>query len=201
MNSLINTMNNRKLIVASASPRRHQLIAGLDIPFSVEKSAHPDENYDHAIDINSVPLHLAKMKSFYFGRELKEDEILLTADTLVICENEILEKPASREDALEMLGKLSGKAHTVITGVHLRSLKGERGFSASTVIYFKTLSRQEIDYYLDNYKPYDKAGAYGVQEWIGYIAIEKIEGSYFNVMGLPVQKLYNELQVFIDLGY
>ncbi|GAB1373333.1 Maf-like protein [Bacteroidales bacterium] len=201
MNSLINTMNNRKLIVASASPRRHQLIAGLDIPFSVEKSAHPDENYDHAIDINSVPLHLAKMKSFYFGRELKEDEILLTADTLVICENEILEKPASREDALEMLGKLSGKAHTVITGVHLRSLKGERGFSASTVVYFKTLSRQEIDYYLDNYKPYDKAGAYGVQEWIGYIAIEKIEGSYFNVMGLPVQKLYNELQVFIDLGY
>ncbi|MEZ7873618.1 MAG: Maf family nucleotide pyrophosphatase [Bacteroidales bacterium] len=194
-------MNNRKLIVASASPRRHQLIAGLDIPFSVEKSAHPDENYDHAIDINSVPLHLAKMKSFYFGRELKEDEILLTADTLVICENEILEKPASREDALEMLGKLSGKAHTVITGVHLRSLKGERGFSASTVVYFKTLSRQEIDYYLDNYKPYDKAGAYGVQEWIGYIAIEKIEGSYFNVMGLPVQKLYNELQVFIDLGY
>lgn len=201
MNSLINTMNNHKLIVASASPRRHQLIAGLDIPFSVEKSAHPDENYDHAIDINSVPLHLAKMKSFYFGRELKEDEILLTADTLVICENEILEKPASREDALEMLGKLSGKAHTVITGVHLRSLKGERGFSASTVVYFKTLSRQEIDYYLDNYKPYDKAGAYGVQEWIGYIAIEKIEGSYFNVMGLPVQKLYNELQVFIDLGY
>lgn len=201
MNSLINTMNNRKLIVASASPRRHQLIAGLDIPFSVEKSAHPDENYDHAIDINSVPLHLAKMKSFYFGRELKEDEILLTSDTLVICENEILEKPASREDALEMLGKLSGKAHTVITGVHLRSLKGERGFSASTVVYFKTLSRQEIDYYLDNYKPYDKAGAYGVQEWIGYIAIEKIEGSYFNVMGLPVQKLYNELQVFIDLGY
>lgn len=201
MNSLINTMNNRKLIVASASPRRHQLIAGLDIPFSVEKSAHPDENYDHAIDINSVPLHLAKMKSFYFGRELKENEILLTADTLVICENEILEKPASREDALEMLGKLSGKAHTVITGVHLRSLKGERGFSASTVVYFKTLSRQEIDYYLDNYKPYDKAGAYGVQEWIGYIAIEKIEGSYFNVMGLPVQKLYNELQVFIDLGY
>ena len=201
MNSLINTMNNRKLIVASASPRRHQLIAGLDIPFSVEKSAHPDENYDHAIDINSVPLHLAKMKSFYFGRELKEDEILLTADTLVICENEILEKPASREDALEMLGKLSGKAHTVITGVHLRSLKGERGFSASTVVYFKTLSRQEIDYYLDNYKPYDKAGAYGVQEWIGYIAIEKIEGSYFNVMGLPVQKLYDELQVFIDFGY
>ncbi|WRQ33296.1 Maf family nucleotide pyrophosphatase [Bacteroidales bacterium MB20-C3-3] len=201
MRNLVHMMTDRILIVASASPRRHQLIAGLDIPYNVEISGHTEEVYDTSVNINSVPLYLAKMKSFYFGRELKEEEILLTADTLVICEGEILGKPSNREEATKMLMKLSGKAHNVITGVYLRSIKGEKGFSASTVVYFKTLSEEEIDYYVEHYKPYDKAGAYGAQEWIGYIAIEKIEGSYFNVMGLPVQKLYNELQIFIDQGY
>ena len=141
------------------------------------------------------------MKADSFGRQLVESEILLTADTLVLCDGTILGKPVDKNDAISMLSNLSGRMHKVVTGVYLRSNRGEAGFSSSTDVYFRDLSNEEISYYVDNYSPYDKAGSYGAQEWIGYVAIEKISGSYFNVMGLPVQKLYRELISFIDKGY
>ena len=128
---------------------------------------------------------------------MENDEILITADTMVLCNNEILGKPQDRNDAINILFKLSGKKHQVLTGVFIKSNYNSRSFTATTDVYFRDLSREEIEYYVDNYSPYDKAGAYGAQEWIGYIAINRIEGSYFNVMGLPIQRLYLELDKFL----
>lgn len=189
-------LKNRTVILSSASPRREQLIKGLDIDFVIELNGETDEVYDASMDPSEVPEYLSHLKSLHFGRVLTENEILITADTMVLCNGEILGKPADRDDAVRILSKLSGNRHTVITGVTLRSVSSQRTFSATTDVWFRKLSQEEIDYYIDNYKPYDKAGAYGAQDWIGYIAIEKIEGSYFNVMGLPVQKLYRELEKF-----
>jgi septum formation protein len=201
MNTLKHLMSDRVLIVASASPRRHLLIDGLDIPYRVEVSGDIDESFDLIVPVKDVPLLLANKKADFFGRELVDGEILLTADTMVLCDGKIMGKPENEADALKMLSFLSDKMHTVITGVVLRSNKGAAMFSAETRVFFKKLSNEEMQYYINNYKPYDKAGSYGAQEWIGYIAIEKIEGSYFNVMGLPIQKLYKELIAFIDGGY
>ncbi|PKP43370.1 MAG: septum formation protein Maf [Bacteroidetes bacterium HGW-Bacteroidetes-10] len=191
-------LQNKKVILASASPRREQLISGLDIDFVVELNGDVDEIWDQSIDPVKVPEYLSLLKSKGFGRELRSDEILITADTMVLCNGEILGKPADRDDAVKILMKLSGNKHTVITGVTLRSNEKVKNFSATTQVWFRDLNIQEIEYYIDNYKPYDKAGAYGAQDWIGFVAIEKIEGSYFNVMGLPVQKLYTELSRFIE---
>ena len=149
------------------------------------------------MEITLVPEYMAKGKSDGFHRELSENEILITADTMVLCNGAILGKPKDKEDALRMLGMLQNNKHTVITGVCIRSNHKKRSFSASTEVFFDTLSEEELEHYVEIYKPYDKAGAYGVQEWIGYIGINRIEGSYFNVMGLPVQRLYNELREFI----
>ena len=201
MSLLNNLMENRMLILASASPRRQQLISGLGLKFKVELPDHTNEFYDSSIPIDIVPQFLAKMKADSFGRQLVESEILLTADTLVLCDGTILGKPVDKDDAISMLSNLSGRMHKVVTGVNLRSNRGEAEFSSSTDVYFRDLSNEEISYYVDNYSPYDKAGSYGAQEWIGYVAIEKISGSYFNVMGLPVQKLYRELISFIGKGY
>lgn len=189
-------LKNRTVILSSASPRREQLVKGLDIDFVIELNGETDEVYDASMDPSEVPEYLSHLKSLHFGRVLTENEILITADTMVLCNGEILGKPADRDDAVRILSKLSGNRHTVITGVTLRSVSSQRTFCATTDVWFRKLSQEEIDYYIDNYKPYDKAGAYGAQDWIGYIAIEKIEGSYFNVMGLPVQKLYRELEKF-----
>lgn len=189
-------LQNKKVILASASPRREQLISGLDIDFVVELNGDVDEIWDQSIDPVKVPEYLSLLKSKGFGRELRSDEILITADTMVLCNGEILGKPADRDDAVKILMKLSGNIHTVITGVTLRSNEKVENFCATTQVWFRELKMQEIEYYIDNYKPYDKAGAYGAQDWIGFVAIEKIEGSYFNVMGLPVQKLYTELSRF-----
>lgn len=189
-------LQNKKVILASASPRREQLISGLDIDFVVELNGDVDEIWDQSIDPVKVPEYLSLLKSKGFGRELRSDEILITADTMVLCNGEILGKPADRDDAVKILMKLSGNIHTVITGVTLRSNEKVKNFCATTQVWFRELKMQEIEYYIDNYKPYDKAGAYGAQDWIGFVAIEKIEGSYFNVMGLPVQKLYTELSRF-----
>lgn len=191
-------LQNRKIILASASPRREQLISGLDIDFVVELNGDVDEVWDQSIDPVKVPEYLSLLKSKGFGRELRSDEILITADTMVLCNGEILGKPADRDDAVKILMKLSGNKHTVITGVTLRSNEKVKNFCATTHVWFRDLNIQEIEYYIDNYKPYDKAGAYGAQDWIGFVAIEKIEGSYFNVMGLPVQKLYTELSRFTE---
>lgn len=197
MNNLQTKLQKRKLILASASPRREQLLSGLDLPFSIEYNENLSEDYHPETDPTLVPLHLAELKSYGFPRDLDNAEILITADTLVYCNGEILGKPADRDDAIRILWKLSGNMHEVITGVTIRSNKNKKSFTSVTKVYFRTLSLEEIAYYTDNYSPYDKAGAYGAQEWIGYIAIEKIEGSFFNVMGLPVQRLYQELSLFL----
>ena len=185
---------NHPLILASKSPRRQQLLADLGLEFSI-KVKDTDEIYPDDLAKEKVPEYLAKLKAEAFLGELN-DEILITSDTIVLLENEILGKPKDREDAFLMLKKLSGKMHLVITGVCLLSTAKEACFSDVTKVYFKPISDEEIRYYLDRFKPYDKAGSYGIQEWIGMTAIEKIEGSYFNVMGLPVHRVYEELQKF-----
>ncbi len=185
------------IILASASPRRKQLLDGIDLEFKIETGGDIEEIFDSTMDVMMVPEYLAELKSTKFARKLNNNEILITADTMVLCEKEILGKPLDRQHAVEILGKLSGKKHQVLTGVFIRSCSRSRSFTAFTDVYFRDLSLNEIEYYVDNYKPYDKAGAYGAQEWIGYIAISRIEGSYFNVMGLPVQRLYLELDKFL----
>ena len=145
-----------------------------------------------------VAQHISALKSNAYPNPLSEKEILLTADTVVIAENKLLGKPADRAEAVEMLTLLSGRKHTVITGVTIRTATHTHSFSVESSVYFRALTSEEMDYYIDTYKPFDKAGAYGIQEWIGYVAIEGIEGSFFNVMGLPVQRLYVELDLFIE---
>lgn len=186
-----------RFILASQSPRRRELLAGLGIEFTVEKIADGNESYDPSTPHSVIPQMLARRKSECFGRPLEDDEVLITADTLVFCGDEILGKPVDREDAVRMLRMLSGRTHHVRTGVAIRT-KGEmRSFTSETEVVFKELSDEEMDFYIDNYRPFDKAGAYGVQEWIGYVGITAIHGSYFNVMGLPVQRLYSELEAFL----
>ena len=156
-----------------------------------------DESYPDDLIKEQVALYLCEKKANAFTlQEFAADELLITADTIVCLGDEILNKPANREHAIEMIKKLSGKKHEVITGICLRSAQKSKSFSVSTDVYFKTLCLEEIEYYVDHYKPYDKAGSYGIQEWIGYVGIEKIEGSYFNVVGLPTARLYEELKKF-----
>lgn len=185
------------MILASSSPRRKLLFEGIDLDFTVETGGNIAEDFDNSIDIKKVPEYLAELKSKGFPRKLENNEILITADTMVLCNNEILGKPKERDDAIKILTKLSGNKHQVLTSVYIRSNYKSRSFTAITDVYFRELSPEEIDYYIDNYAPYDKAGAYGAQEWIGYIAINRIEGSYFNVMGLPIHQLYMELEKFL----
>ncbi len=187
-----------KIILLSSSPRRIQLLKAIDIEFSAEENHTCDEKFDSDMDKSKVPEFLARQKSYSYNRGLKEKELLITADTMVLCEGEILGKPSTKKDAHEILGKLSGKKHTVYTGVCLRDNKREKTFTSSTDVFFKELSEKEISYYVNNYNPFDKAGAYGAQDWIGLIAISRIEGSYFNVMGLPVEMLYRELNEFFS---
>jgi septum formation protein len=197
MKLLIDLVKDYKIILASASPRRSELISGLGIPFTIEINSETGEEYSDSSHPFDVPAILSLRKSLSFGRELDPKEILITADTLVICENLILGKPKDRDEACKMLRMLSCKAHKVVTGVTLRSIGKTESFSSETTVYFREISDREIEFYVDNYSPYDKAGAYGVQEWIGFTAIYKIEGSYFNVMGLPIQKLSDTLCTFI----
>jgi len=188
-------LQDYKIILASKSPRRRQLLEGLDIPFEVVIH-EVDEIFPEGLPMEEIPVYLAKLKAEPFAEELSHDALVITADTIVWIEGVVLGKPTNYEHAAEMLRQLSGKKHVVITGVCLTSREKQVTFSATTDVYFKDLSNDEIDYYLQNYRPYDKAGSYGVQEWIGYVAITRIEGSYFNVMGLPVQRLYEELRKF-----
>ena len=189
-------LSGRKLILASASPRRRELLAGLGVDFIIDTYNTFEEVIPGGLPHPQVPEYMAKGKSHGFHRELQSDEIIITADTMVLCEDEIMGKPKDREDAVRMIGKLQDNTHTVYTGVCIRSLEKEVSFTVGTNVQFGKLTPDEISYYIDTCKPYDKAGAYGVQEWIGYAAIRGIEGSYFNVVGLPVHKLYNELKNF-----
>lgn len=189
-------LKNTKLVLGSKSPRRQDLLKGLDLNFEV-RTKDTEEIYPDTLDPKLVPAFLAELKADALLETLAENEVLITSDTIVLIENEILGKPESFEHAVEMLQKLSGRSHDVVTGVHLRNKKSGKSFSVTTKVYFKTLSEASIRYYIEKYKPFDKAGAYGVQEWIGYTAIERLEGSYFNVMGLPVAELWEELQLFL----
>lgn len=189
-------IGNYRITLASASPRRRKLLEGLDLDFTVEISPGDERTYGKGLPPEEMPAAIASGKSMNFHRALSADEILITADTMVIVDGIPLGKPEGRQGAVNMLRMLSGRSHKVVTGVCLRSIRGSRTFSCTTEVTFRDLEEDEIAYYVDNYKPYDKAGAYGIQEWIGYIGITGISGSYFNIVGLPVQRLYKELSDF-----
>ena len=189
--------NGKRIILASNSPRRRELLASLGFDFSVDTGTSFIEDYSPDTPHVKVPELMSQGKSRGFHRKLSADEILVTSDTMVLCGTEILGKPSDRDDAVRMLKLLSGREHQVITAVTIRSANKEKTFSVTSNVYFKDLSDSEIDYYIDNYKPFDKAGAYGIQEWIGYIGITGIEGSFYNVMGFPTQRFFEELKAFL----
>lgn len=188
--------NHKKIILGSNSPRRKELLSGLDIEFTVDTGNSFEESLEPGVDPELVPVHMARGKSHGFHRPLGPDEILITADTVVIVGRDVLGKPHSREEALKMISELSGRTHEVVTAVTLRDSGHEVTFSDSTLVTFSEISEEEAIYYVDRYKPYDKAGAYGIQEWIGYAMISGIQGSYFNVMGFPVHRVYAALKEF-----
>ena len=190
-------LKGKKIILGSNSPRRKELIAGLDIEFTVDTGNTFEEVYGPETPHEQIPEVLSEGKSYGFHRPLEDDEILITSDTLVLCEDRVMGKPQSREDAIDMIRFLSGRSHKVITAITLRDSQKCHTSIDTAVVYFKDLTDNEIEYYIDTYKPFDKAGAYGIQEWIGYIGIGKIEGSYFTIMGLPVHLVYQELVKFI----
>ena len=190
-------IKDKKIILASASPRRKELLAGLCIDFEVDTRNNFEEVIDPSIPHEEIPEVLSVGKSNGFHRPLENNEILITSDTLVLCEGKVMGKPSSRKDAYEMLKMLSGQDHKVITAVSIRDHKRIVTFSDTAIVSFKPLTDSEIYFYIDNFKPFDKAGAYGIQEWIGYIGIERIEGSYFTIMGLPVHLVYELLLEFI----
>ncbi len=185
-------LSKYNIILASKSPRRQQFLKDLEIPFTVQLK-EVEEVYPKEFQGTEITDYLADLKSQPFTNSLKKDDLLITSDTIVWLDNKALGKPKDKNDAIRILQELSGKRHQVITSVSIKSIHFQKIFNDITNVYFKELTVDEIEYYLDNHQPFDKAGSYGIQEWIGFIGIERIEGSYFNVMGLPVQKLYKEL--------
>ena len=189
-------LKGKKIILGSKSPRRQSLLKQLGLDFEV-KSKSVEEVYPENIDKEEIAIHLAELKAKAFEEELSDNNtILITADTIVWMDGKVLGKPIDRQDAIKTLRKLSGKTHEVITGVCLISSNKKKSFCVNTKVFFSKLTDEEIEYYIDTFKPYDKAGAYGIQEWIGYIGIDRIEGSFYNVVGLPVKALYDELLAF-----
>lgn len=184
-----------RIILGSNSPRRKELLAGLDLPFEVKVIPGLEEHYPAGLPPEEIPVFLARQKAAAY-LPLEEDTLLITADTIVWNHGEVIGKPKDRQDAIRMLTSLAGHEHHVITGVCLTTQERQKCFSSVSAVRFAPLSEEEITYYVNKYKPFDKAGAYGIQEWIGYIAVEGIEGSFYNVMGLPVQRLYRELKSF-----
>ena len=183
----------KKIILASASPRRRELLQGMGLDFTVDTENTFEEIFDEGTPHEKVPEMMSRGKSHGFHRPLSEDELLVTADTMVLLEKRILGKPHSREEAFNMLKALSGHTHEVITAVTMRDSRKEKTFSVSTKVTFEAVTDEDILKYIDTYRPFDKAGAYGVQEWIGHIGISGIEGSFYNVMGFPTQRFYREL--------
>lgn len=191
-------IKGKKIILGSNSPRRKELLAGLDIEFTVDTGNTFEEVYEAGTPHERIPEVLSEGKSYGFHRPLEKDEILITSDTLVLCGDRVMGKPHSREEAIDMLRFLSGREHKVITAVTVRDTARCSTSSDTAIVHFKELSDNEIEYYIDTYRPFDKAGAYGIQEWIGYIGIGKIEGSFYTIMGLPVHLVYQELSKFTD---
>lgn len=189
-------LKGKKLILSSASPRRKELLEGLGLDFTIDTGTSFIEQYAPGRPLEQIPALMAEGKSGGFHRQLADDEILLTSDTMVYCDGVVMGKPHSRDEAISMLHHLSGRVHHVTTAITLRDSHHKITVSDTAYVHFKTLSDNEITYYVDNFKPFDKAGAYGIQEWIGYIGITKIEGSYFTIMGLPVHLVYEKLAEF-----
>lgn len=185
-----------KIILASNSPRRKELLAGLDLQFEVRVLEGIDESYPADLPTQKIAEFISKKKADAYVETMADDELVITADTVVILGDEVMGKPHDEADAKRMLGELSGRTHQVATGVTLSTRQRQMSFSVVTNVTFKELSTDEIDYYVRTYQPMDKAGAYGIQEWIGYIGVTALEGSYFNVMGLPVQRIYEALKRF-----
>ena len=182
------------IILASNSPRRRELLSGLGLDYEVRTLPGIDESYPPTLQGEEIPVYISSTKASAYLDALKENELLITADTIVWLDGRVLGKPSDEEDARQMLRDLSGKTHQVITGVTLATTSFQKSFASVSQVTFATLTEEEINYYVTHYHPMDKAGSYGVQEWIGFIGVERIEGSYFNVMGLPVQRLYRELK-------
>lgn len=189
-------LENYRIILASNSPRRQELLKGLELNFEIMTIPGLDESYPETLKGEEIPLFLAKKKGEAYISYLQDNTMIITADTIVWLENKVLGKPESREDAVQMLQMLSGKTHQVFTGVCIKTQNKEVAFCIASDVRFAVLTDEEIVFYVNKYKPYDKAGSYGVQEWIGYIGVEYISGSFYNIMGLPVQKLYTELKKF-----
>lgn len=188
-----------KLILASNSPRRRELLAGLEYPYEVRVLDGIDESYPSHLRGGEIAAHISRAKAQAYAQTIADDEVIITADTIVCLDEQVLGKPADDAEAVEMLRALSGRTHQVYTGVTLLDVGKQNTFVSCSNVTFATLTDEEIRHYVAHYRPMDKAGAYGIQEWIGYIGVERIEGSYFNVMGLPVQRLYTELKKFADL--
>ena len=191
-------MNNYKIILASNSPRRRQLLAGLDVDFEVKVIPGIEENVPEGTPVELIAETLARQKAEPYKPNIDDGELVLTADTIVVVDGEVLGKPVDEEEAKAMLHKISGKTHKVITGVCFTTRAHQHSFSVFTDVTFKTLPENEIEYYVSHYHPTDKAGAYGIQEWIGYVGVKRLEGSYFNVMGLPVQRIWEEIKKMSD---
>ena len=185
-----------KIVLASNSPRRRELLGALEVDFEVRTLDGIKESYPQGLTMTGIPEHISSQKAMAYA--LADDELLITADTIVYLDGEVLGKPANAKEACAMLRKLSGKTHQVVTGVTLRTVDRSHTFSCVTEVTFAQLAEEQIKHYVDNYAPFDKAGAYGIQEWIGYVGVTKINGSYYNVMGLPVQRLNQELTAFMN---
>lgn len=190
---MLDNLKKYKVILASNSPRRKELLAGLGVDYEVRTLPDVDESYPDTLQGADIPLYIAKEKADAYRNMLQPGELMITADTIVWLDGRVLGKPKDREDALCMLRDMSGRTHEVFTGVCITTTEWQRSFAAQTEVRFAELSEEEITYYVVKFRPMDKAGAYGVQEWIGFIGVENISGSYYNIMGLPVQRLYKEL--------
>lgn len=192
----MNNLNKYDIILASASPRRQELLQSLDIDFRVEVLRDIDESYPIELNSNEIALYISKKKAASYNSLITTNQLIITADTVVVIDNKILGKPVDKTEAKSMLRNLSGRTHKVITGVTINTAEKMVAFDATTIVEFAELSNEEIDYYVERYNPTDKAGSYGIQEWIGAIGVKSISGSFYNVMGLPLHRLYTELKGF-----
>jgi septum formation protein len=195
----LNKLNGFDIVLASKSPRRQQLLTEIGLKFRTVNHLEMEEAFPSVLRAHEIPLYLAKAKAQYYESIIESNTLLITADTIVWLENEVIGKPVDAADAENMLARLSGNMHEVFTGVCIKTASDEKVFYDTSKVYFRKLSDEEIRFYVNAYMPLDKAGAYGIQEWIGYIGVERIEGSYFNIMGLPVQKLYVELMNMLGI--
>ena len=191
---MLENLNKYKIILASNSPRRKELLSGLGVDYEVKTLPDVDESYPDGLSGEEIAQHIARGKAEAYRSLIQADELVITADTIVWLDGTVMGKPKDEEEAKDMLMRLSGKPHEVITGVCLTTASTQKTFATVTDVTFATLTDEEVDYYVTRYQPMDKAGSYGVQEWIGFVGVENLSGSYFNVMGLPIQRLYTELK-------